>query len=127
RRAGFGLDVRDRLAHLARPPEPLAALETPPELFNANPDVKLRALFDEEGGQDASRLGSSQVGHKALRGVGGPEPEGTDDRAERDIREVLHLHDPGQKGVSGLERGAHERDQVALDGGETGERSWCTR
>src|SRR5256885_9523844 len=53
--AALGLDVGDRLTHLARPPEPLAALETLLELFNANPDVKLRVLFDEEGGQDASR------------------------------------------------------------------------
>src|SRR5207253_3948435 len=39
--AALGLDVGDRLTHLARPPEPLAALETLLELFNANPDVKL--------------------------------------------------------------------------------------
>src|SRR5213594_1286708 len=32
--AGLGLDVRDGLTHLARPPEPLAALEALLELFN---------------------------------------------------------------------------------------------
>src|SRR5438128_168213 len=114
--AALGLDVGDRLTHLARPPEPLAALETLLELFNANPDVKLRVLFDEEGGQDASRLVGGEVGHQALRRSGGPEPEGRDDRAERAMGELLGLHDHGQERLPRLGRVEQERDQVALDG-----------
>src|SRR5437870_3364923 len=114
--AALGLDVGDRLTHLARPPEPLAALETLLELFNANPDVKLRVLFDEEGGQDASRLVGGEVGHQALRRSGGPEPEGRDDRPERAMGELLGLHDHGQERLPRLGRVEQERDQVALDG-----------
>src|SRR5439155_1812929 len=74
--AGLCLDVGDGLTHLARAPEPLAALEASPELFNANPNVKLRALFDEEGGQNPARLVGGQVAHQALRRRRGPEAEG---------------------------------------------------
>jgi len=51
RRAGLRLYVGDRLAHLARPPEALAALEAPLKLLDANPDVNRDKLFDEERGQ----------------------------------------------------------------------------
>src|SRR5712691_3807936 len=126
--AGLGLDVGDRLTHLARPPEPLAALEALLELLNANPDVNLHALFDEEGGQDAPRLVGGEVGHQALRRGSGPEPEGPDDRAERAMGELLGLHDHGQERLPRLGRVEQERDQVALDGwGRRGRRRGARR
>src|SRR3990167_4150463 len=51
-RAGLRRGLREGLAALARPPEPLAALEALLELFDANPDVNQEELLDEERGQD---------------------------------------------------------------------------
>src|SRR5256712_3732366 len=115
-RAALGLDVGDRLTHLARPPEALAALETLLELLNANPDVKLRVLFDEEGGQDASRLVGGEVGHPALPRSGGPEPEGRDDPAERAMAELLGLPDHGQKRPPRPRPADQQRAQPPLHG-----------
>src|SRR2546428_12025290 len=60
--AGLGLDVGGGLTHPTRAPEPLAALRASPEPFNANPNVKLRALFDAAGGQCAPRLAGKEGG-----------------------------------------------------------------
>src|SRR5438046_4291891 len=76
RRAGLGLDVGDGLAHLTRAPEPLAALEASPELFNANPNVNLRALFDAEGGPDPPCLVGGAAGRQALRRHRAPRTQG---------------------------------------------------
>src|SRR2546427_1129948 len=112
---GFGRGLGDRLAPLARPPQPLAALEPSLELFDANPGVNAFAIFDEQGGEDGTRLVGLEVGHQALRRRVRSALERAYDRAERGVTEVVRLVEQRQEERAGLNRVEQERHEIAFD------------
>jgi hypothetical protein len=85
------------------------------KLFDANPRVNTFAIFYEKGGQDRARLVGLEIGHEALGGSVGPTPEGTHDRADRAVGQIVGLGQQGQERRPGLRRVEQKRHEIALD------------